>query len=337
MSSPRDPLAADARLLADIGGTHVRFGWQARPGAPIDHVREFECEAHPGVLEAIRHWIECESLPSPAHAALAVATPVQGEVIRLTNGPWSFSTSELKSALSLNRLLVVNDFTALALALPRLDASELQRIGGADRPPFSTREPVALLGAGTGLGVSGLLPSADMQWTPIAGEGGHVSLATHDAREARVLGILQDRFVHVSAERVLSGDGLRNLWAALMQIRTGGWPKDIPSASTISQMALHQQDAQALEVIDVFCGFLGHVAGDLALTLGATGGVFIGGGIIPRWGHLVGQSRLRACFEAKGRYREYLAAIPIWTILTRESPALRGVAQLLDATGPSAV
>lgn len=324
----------NTRLLADIGGTHARLAWQSGPGAPIGHVRVLECDAHEGIAAAIDHWLTLESLSLPTQAALAVATPVQGDMIRLTNGPWAFSIAELQKSMNLERLLVVNDFTALALALPHLAASEIQRIGGVDRFPFSTREPVALLGAGTGLGVSGLLPVAAANWTPIAGEGGHVSLATHDAREAKVLGILQDHFAHVSAERVLSGDGLRNLWAALTQLRSGHWPEHIPSASTISRLALDQRDSLALEVIDLFCGFLGHVAGDLALTLGATGGVFIGGGILPRWGSLVGQSRLRASFEAKGRYSGYLAPIPIWMIQTQDSPALRGAAQMLDATGP---
>ena len=324
-------MTTTTRLLADIGGTHARFGWQSGPGAPIGHVRVLECHAHEGILAAIQHWLALESLSLPPQAALAVATPVQGDTIRLTNGPWAFSIADLQSSLQLDRLIVVNDFTALALALPRLEASEIRRIGGVDRAPFSTHEPVALLGAGTGLGVSGLLPVAESNWTPIAGEGGHASLAAHDERETRILGILQEQFAHVSAERVLSGDGLRNLWAALTQVRSGNWPEHIPSASAISRQALDQKDPFALEVIDLFCGFLGHVAGDLALTLGATGGVFIGGGILPRWGGLVEQSRLRSCFEAKGRYSGYLAPIPIWTIQTPDSPALRGVAQMLDA------
>jgi glucokinase len=321
------------RLLADIGGTHARFAWQAGPGQALTHLGVLSCAEYPNLLGAIRHWLGAQGLPLPHEAVLAVATAVQGDAIRLTNSDWQFSVTALQRTLGLHRLKVINDFTALAWALPTLSAQEIRQIGGALEPAFAHRRPVALIGPGTGLGVSGLMPNDQGGWIAISGEGGHVSLPANDAREAAILHCLQQRFGHVSAERVLSGEGLRHLWGALEMQAQGAWPKEIPQAAEISHRALALDDARAAEVIDVFCGMLGGVAGNLVLTLGATGGVFIGGGILPRWGALVERSRLRACFEAKGRFAAYLSPVPIWLINTPDAPALRGAARVLDQPG----
>lgn len=320
------------RLLADIGGTHARLAWQRHSGATFEHASVLDCARYPGLESALLEWLDQHQLPKPQSAALAVATPVQGDLIRFTNSPWSFSIDALRLLLGVDQLRVLNDFTALAMALPMLLPSELRQIGGAKQKPFANQAPVGLIGAGTGLGVSGLLRGDDGGWIPIAGEGGHVSLPVNDPREAAVLGVLHQRLGgHVSAERVLSGEGLRQLWGALHQLAQGQWPAALPEAAEISDQALRHAHPAALEVMDVFCGFLGHVAGNLALTLGATGGVFIGGGIVPRWAEAFDRSRFRACFEAKGRFSQYLAPIPVWVIDANEPPALRGAAHALDA------
>jgi glucokinase len=185
-----------------------------------------------------------------------------------------------------------------------------------------------LLGAGTGLGVSGLIPCAG-QWLPIAGEGGHVSLAAQTPEEFRVIERIRQKYGHTSAERVLSGQGLVDLCQALSQER--GRTPTLWSAGEISQAALKDQDPLCLACLDMFSGFLGSVAGDLALTLGARGGVYIGGGIVPRFLGWFETSSFRQRFEAKGRFAPYLSSIPVWVIRAEESPALLGAARALDS------
>ena len=319
------------RILADVGGTRARFAWQAAPGAALDCIDSVDCCDFAGLTEALRDWLDRHRPGAPVEAALALATPItDADEVRMTNSVWCFSRHALAACLGLERVELVNDFAALALALPALKPDELRQIGGPPAKPFARRETVALLGPGTGLGVSGLLPGPGGCWVPIAGEGGHVSLSCSDSREDELLQILRARFGHVSAERVLSGEGLRNLWAALRSMDTQA-QDPAPSAARISEGALNGQDPFARRVIETFCALLGHVAGNLALTLGARGGVYLGGGIVPQWGTLVEHSRLCETFVAKGRFRSYLQEIPIWVIDAREPPALRGLARLLDA------
>lgn len=324
-------MSTRSRVLADIGGTNARFAWQAGPGQALQHVQVLQCQDHAGLAEAIEHWLQAHRLPNPDQGAIAVACAVQSDLVRLTNNPWSFSIEALKTRLGLQRLEVVNDFTALALGLPFIPVPHLHQIGGSDAAvPFGTPNPVALLGAGTGLGVSGLLPDRQGGWTPISGEGGHVSLSIQDAVQYQVWSALQSRYGHVSAERVLSGQGLVNIHDSLIWLRSGEWPKQSLTPSEITTLALENHDAVAIQVIDLFCQWMGSVAGDLALTLGATGGVFIGGGIAPRLLPMLSRSSLRHCFEDKGRFAAYLRPIPVWVIDTPVSPALEGVATRLD-------
>ena len=244
----------------------------------------------------------------------------------MTNHPWHFSIAALQRELGLQRLVVLNDFTALALGLPSLDARELHRVGGGAAVAGA---PLAVLGAGTGLGVSGLLATAGDGWVPITGEGGHVSLAAINAREQAVLQQLIARFGHASAERALSGPGLVNLYQAACSL-SGQAPQPLTAADVIAG-ARSASDPACTEALELFFGFLGSVAGNLALTLGARGGFFIGGGIAPRLLPELERSTFRERFEAKGRFRDYLAAIPTWVIHATVSPAFVGVARALDA------
>jgi len=189
--------------------------------------------------------------------------------------------------------------------------------------------PIGLVGPGTGLGVSGLLPGGmPGAWVPLQGEGGHVTLAAADAREEAVLRVLRERFGHASAERAVSGMGLEALYAALTTLDAPGSGTALPAAE-ITARALAGSDARCVEAVALFCSFLGSVAGNLALTLGARGGVYIGGGIVPRLGALFERSAFRERFEAKGRFRDYLAAIPVFVIHASVSPALLGAARAL--------
>lgn len=317
-------------MLADIGGTHARFAWQAGAGEPIQCMQVLQCHDYAGVAEAALHWLTDHDLPMPRQAAIAVACAVQSDTVKLTNNPWSFSIQALKARLQLDQLVVINDFTALALALPRIAHESLIQLGSAPQKPFAQREPVALLGAGTGLGVSGLLPDSKGGWTPIAGEGGHVSLAVHDEIQQSVWAVLHQRHGHVSAERVLSGQGLVNIHASLWSLVNGAWPDEPMSPAQITDLALARQDPLAVQAMQLFCRWLGSAAGDLALILGARGGVFIGGGIAPRLFNFLKDSDFRHCFEDKGRFANYLTKVPVWVINHPVSPALEGVASLLD-------
>lgn len=323
MSSPR--------FIADIGGTNARLAWQDGPGQPLKHVQVLQCQEFKGVAEAVAYWLASHGLPEPERAAIAVACAVQSDHVQLTNNPWSFSIRALQSELGLQQLVVANDFTALALGLPFISAHHLRQIGGdTSRAPFEHEAPVALLGAGTGLGVSGLLPDRQGGWIPLSGEGGHISLPIHDEVQYEVWSALKSRHGHVSAERVLSGQGITNIHDCLVRRRSGQWPEQSLSPAEITALALEHNDPTAQQVVELFCCWLGAAAGDLALTLGATGGVFVGGGIAPRLGAGLLTSGFRCSFESKGRFTSYLRPVPVWVIDAPVSPALEGVATLLD-------
>jgi len=315
------------RLLGDVGGTNARFGWQANAHSGIEHVLVLPCAAHETLEAAIRTYLDLKSLPMPRAGALGIANPITGDVIRMTNHHWSFSITEMQRSLGLQQLNVINDFTALALALPSIARDNLVQVGGTVAQAYA---PKALIGAGTGLGVSGLMPTdANDHWVAIAGEGGHVTLAAQTESEYRVIELIRQRYGHVSAERVLSGQGLVDLYLALRQLQKQQ-PVDVAGAAEITAWALQDKDPLALQSIDMFAGFLGSVTGDLALTLGARGGVYLGGGIVPRWLGWFETSQFRERFEAKGRFNAYLKDIPVWVINAAESPALMGAARSLQ-------
>lgn len=325
VSSPSVP-----RLLADIGGTNARFAWQAGPGAEIEQSLTLPCAQYPTVADAIQTYLARCERPRPLECAIAIANPVVGDRVQMTNHHWSFSIDELQRAFGWRRLRVFNDFTGLALALPLLSDADKRQVGPGRALPHA---PIGLVGPGTGLGVSGLLPDGRGGWVPLQGEGGHVSLSPVTDREAQALEALIRRFGHASAERAVSGQGLENLYQALRE--ADGCPPEALGAPDIGARALAATDPHAVEALDMFCAFLGSVAGNLALTLGAKGGVYIGGGIVPRWGDRFDASPFRRRFEAKGRFQSYLSEIPVWVIQARQSPALLGAACALDAVQPS--
>jgi glucokinase len=244
----------------------------------------------------------------------------------MTNHHWSFSISEVKRELGLERFLLINDFTALALSLPGLAPTDMRQVGSGT-PVVGA--PLALLGAGTGLGVSGLLPAGSgHRAIPINGEGGHVTLAAIDEREERVVGILRRRFGHASAERALSGPGIEHLHQAVCELAGDAVPT--LTAAQITERAVAGTDVRCVEALDLFFSFLGTIAGNLALSLGSLGGLYIGGGIVPRLGHAIDTSRFRQSFESKGRFRTYMAQIPTFVLQSKVSPALIGAARALD-------
>ncbi len=323
--------ASYPRLLGDVGGTNARFGWQAHAGADIDAILVLPCEEHATLEAAIRAYLARTGLGPPRAGAIGIANPVTGDAIHMTNHHWAFSVRALQSALQLSRLVVLNDFAALALALPAIPPQHLRQIGGQAPDPSAAK---ALLGPGTGLGVSGLLPAgAPGQWAPIQGEGGHITLAAQNATEFQVIELIRRRYGHVSAERVLSGPGLVDLYLALRELHAHEGT-EVSGPADITRRALADGEPLARQALDLFAAFLGSVAGDLALTLGARGGVYLGGGILPRWMDWLEHSSFRARFEAKGRFQTYLAPIPVWVICAPDSPALWGAAQALNQAAP---
>jgi glucokinase len=257
-------------------------------------------------------------------AAYAVAAAIHGDTVRLTNHTWTISRPAAMAALGTRSVLLLNDFEALALALPRLSAHESQPIGSGlpDR-----HLPMAVIGPGTGLGVGSCVPTPGGGWIALAAEGGHVSASAVDDFEADVLRLVRNEFGHVSAERILSGIGLPNLYRAVTRVR-GGQVEDL-APEAITERALAGDDAHCVATLDTFCAMLGGFAGNVALTVGARGGVFISGGIVPRLGDRFVRSRFRERFEAKGRFSPYLAAIAT-ALVTARYPAMTGAAQAIE-------
>lgn len=322
--SPSDESRSPPSLLADIGATNARFGLIGSDRG-FQRVRVLACEDYPSLEEAISTYLNDELPLSGARrieaAALAIAGPVAGDRVALTNHPWSFSIRVLRRRLAVERLAVVNDFTAVALAIPHLSSGGRRQMGGGKALAGAA---VGVVGPGSGLGVSGLIPVAN-GWLPLSGEGGHVTMAPATAREAAVLDRMRARFDHVSAERLLSGPGLINLYNTLAEI-DGVQASGYTSAQITN---LCGREPYCREAVGMFCSMLGTVAGNLALTLGARGGIYVAGGIVPKLGAVFTESSFRRRFEEKGRLQAYLARVPTY-VVTHPFPAFVGLAALLD-------
>ncbi|HYW91777.1 MAG TPA: glucokinase [Gammaproteobacteria bacterium] len=315
------------RLLADIGGTNTRLALQ-RSGQPAEAIRRYANAEHEGLGPLIRHYLD--RLPGtrrPHQAALAVASPMTGDRVHLTNLGWEFSIEQLRDELALEALEVVNDFAAVALAIPALEADQWTAIGNGEAVPLA---PVGALGPGTGLGVAGLVHSGDA-WVAIPGEGGHATLPAGDAEQAQIIESARTEVGHVSAERLLSGPGLARLYA-IVSARDGGGAHRAPEPPEITRRAVAGSDPLAAQTLALFLSMLGGVAGDLALTLGARGGIYLAGGILPDIAAYLAGSRFRESFVAKGRFRPYLEAIPT-RLITHPYPAFPGLGLHLDQLG----
>ena len=333
-------------LVADIGGTHARLARAGSDGRAQGE-RTLRVAEFASIVDAVERYLADAGRPRPQRAAFAVATPITGDQVKLTNGHWGFSINRTRDALGLRELLILNDFTALAWALPTLGPADLRAVGGGAAVAGT---PLGLIGPGTGLGVSGLIAAAG-GWVPLQGEGGHASVSPADAREAAILQVAWRSHPHVSIERLVSGTGLPLLLAAVAEVDGLPVPADwsstrpgaagsqvaaataaTPTPPMITDAALKLADPLCIATLNTFCSLLGTAAANLALTIGARGGVYIGGGIVPRLGDFFDRSPFRARFEAKGRFTGYLAAIPTFVILAA-NPALAGAARALAARG----
>jgi glucokinase len=325
--SPGQPAPPAATwLVGDIGGTNARFGLVA-PGGALLHMDTYASADFATIEDAIRAFLDTRGdLPIPRLGAVAIAAAITGDRIRMTNHPWSFSVTGLRDRLGFERFAVINDFTAVAMAVPLLGEGDRMPVGGGAAVRGRT---IGVLGPGSGLGASGLVPmgpEANPEWVALSGEGGHATMPPATARESAVLDLMRARLDHVSAERCLSGPGLVNLYNSLAAL--DGVPAAPYTPAQITDPEIGEQDGLCREATEIFCAMLGTVSGNLALTLGAQGGVYIAGGIVPRLGSRFAESAFRERFEAKGRMRPYLAAIPTY-VITNRLPAFLGCAAAL--------
>ena len=308
------------RLLGDIGGTNARFALVHGDGTPITQEITLPTGQYPDLAAAAQAYLSQAGQPAVREACIAIANPIDGDVLKMTNNHWQFSIEATRQQLGLDSLLMLNDWEAMAMAAPALSGSDLEQIGSGEPVPHA---PKGLIGPGTGLGVSSLVRSRRGDWVPIAGEGGHVSLAPTCEREADILRILWRSFAHVSAERAISGMGLENLYKAICELN--GTTAEPLSAAQVSERGLAASDVACEEALECMCRLLGNAAANLAVTLGARGGIYIGGGVIGRLGDYFAQSGFRAAFEAKGRFENYMLRIPTY-VIRAEQPALIGCA-----------
>ena len=313
-------------LVGDVGGTNARFAVARMvDGRPVlEHHESFPAERHPTFLEGVRAFIDgCEVKPSGG--VIAVAGPVTDGAIDLTNSPWRVSEAEL-GTLGLQPVKLINDFEALAWGAPVVPDDQLESLGGPAQGDEDAA--IAVLGPGTGFGVSALVRDAHGQQMAMPSEGGHACFAPGDAVEDEILRILRRRYDRVSIERLICGPGLLNMHRALAEIE--GRETHIDDPAEITREALEEANSPCGHTLARFCAILGAVAGDIALTTGARGGVYIAGGIVPRILPFIKASPFRERFERKGRFADYMAAIPTKVIMHKHA-ALLGSARVAFA------
>ncbi|TGG95347.1 glucokinase [Natronospirillum operosum] len=322
-------------LIADIGGTNARFALAPRvtmngrvlalSEQDLVAQRTLNGRDHETIGAAIEAYLDEVSgeWGRPDQGCLAIACPTDQDLIRMTNHTWAFSVSELQAALGFRQLRFINDYHALANSIPYLGAAGAVQVGGGEP---AVGAPMAVTGPGTGLGLA-CLAFSDIGPVTVQTEGGHAHFAPTDDIEIQVLSYLLQSHERVSWERLLSGMGLENLYRALCHVH-GETAQDL-KAPDISQAGLSGQDPRCEETLQRFCALLGSYAGDVALSLGARGGVFIAGGIIPRFMDFFQASQFRQRFEAKGRMSGFNQPIPTAVIVSQQ-PGLLGSAAVLN-------
>lgn len=319
-------------IIGDIGGTNARFA--VVENGEIIYRQQYKCGNYEGLLEAVEAYMA--SLPSaisPENAAFALAGPITGEDnFRLTNHPWQFSISKTKAALGVKELHMINDFHAVALSVLHLDKDSITPICGGKAVPQGN---IGVIGPGTGLGVAALIyDTAHKRYVPLSCEGGHVTMPAKTQREFDIFQWLMTyKYSHVSAERVCSGKGMANLYRALRALDKR---EDLPprmEPKEISERAMSGQCDLCAEILELMMAFLGRMAGNLALTTNATGGIYLAGGILPKLGiDYVSGSKFRTEFSAKGRYKDFAASIPTMMVYD-DFMALKGLKAEVEAIG----
>lgn len=316
-------------LIADIGGTNARFALTdlAAPAPGVLHEKTYTDADFGSLGEAARHYLDATGA-RPARAALAVASPIEGDAVTLTNRDWSFRRGELQASLGLVELQLINDFAAIAWAAPHLADSDRVTLQGDAGAPL--RGPVTLIGAGTGLGVGLLTGSAERGWNVVPTEGGHASFAATDDEERSIAAWLHVRHGRVSNERVVSGHGLSNIDAALRGMAAVAAPAPQPGSrrsKDVVDAALAGHDRAAAHALDRFCRIYGAVAGDAALLHGAAT-VLVAGGVVLHFLDYFRSSGFMDAFTAKGRHAGYMRAMTV-QVIVHPNPGLLGAAVAL--------
>ncbi len=311
------------KLIADIGGTNARFATVDNENR-IQNIQVLACAEYPSLADATLAYSHIQNI-RPTTGAFAVATPITGtDQVTMTNHSWSFSISDTCRKLGLHDLKVINDFTALALSVPHLTSSDYDKLSNNGSPsPFGT---IGIIGPGTGLGVSAVTFDESLKPIVIPTEGGHVTMPATTQREFDIFDYLRrNKYHHISAERVASGKGLINLYNAICGVDKAESKALTPAE--IMANGINKECKVCMETIDLFCHFIGVAAGNLALSYGASGGIYIAGGIVPKMGDYFRNSRFRESFEAKGRFKDFMAAIPTY-VITHPYPGLEGLRYL---------
>jgi glucokinase len=317
-------------LVADIGGTNARFAWMASAASPLTQIETFTCEQYPAPEDAVIAYLKSHQQGSkPTRASLAIASAITSGPIKVTNSHWVLDRAAFAKATGIAGVEVFNDFEAIALVLPFLKPTDYRVVGTAlpgTALPVAA-EPMVVIGPGTGLGVGGIVPVRAQPgiWQTVCGEGGHVTLAGGTEYQNEILRVARASLTHVSAEQLISGIGLPALRRAVAGVEGLAIGGEL-TAEEIGTLGAARADRLCEHTMEAFCTFLGCVAGNAALTLGARGGVFIAGGIVPKLGKFFDESGFRTHFEAKGRYESYLHAIST-AVITAPFPGLQGLAR----------
>jgi glucokinase len=309
-------------VVVDLGGTNIRFAVCDLKTGALEKLKEIPCAEFLNIEDAILSYFSTLD-DTVGHLCIGIACPVEQDRVVMTNLNWEFSKKALKKKLQLSTLHVINDYTAISLAVPFLPESDQIKIGGGSAQPDGVK---GVFGPGTGLGVAHIIKAAG-KWISLEGEGGHVSFAPNTREQAEILLLLQERFGHVSAERILSGQGLVNIYQSLCSL--SGKPAMLIQPSEVSKAAINGTCDIARRSLDVFCEVMGSFAGNLALNLSCRGGIYIAGGIVPRFVDFLKDSDFRAYFESKGRFNDYLAQIPVF-LITNSNPGLLGASVYLS-------
>ena len=309
-------------LIADIGGTNARFAHVEKDGKVLD-IDVLACNDYASVTDAAKAYL-AKYKRTADRAVLAVAAPILGDEIKMINHTWVMSKKKIQSDMGLKSLKVINDFTAIAHGVPHLSSTDYYQLG---EGAAQKGAPIGIIGPGTGLGVAAVVFDEQGRAIPITTEGGHVTMCANTQREWDIIAELKrEKYHHVSAERLVSGKGIVNLYHAICEIDGKTPDKDDPS--DITKAGLDKSCPACVETLDLFADFLGTLAGNVALSLGAFGGVYIAGGIVMKLGDWCKTSRFRESFMAKGRYRDYLSRIPTF-VITHPYPGFVGLQGLV--------
>ena len=316
-------MAESSLLIGDIGGTNARFALADRDGAGFVEAMTLPCAEFDSAHLAIEHFLQEKNAPHPGIISLAAAGPVVQQTVRFTNNHWHLTAGDLAAHFKNARVRLLNDFEAIAYSVTHLSADDCLQVGLPDTGPLPADNfSVGIVGPGTGLGAVGL-KRTNGQSIPIAGEAGHMGFAPASQVQVEMLGVLREHYDRVSSERLVCGPGLENIHWALGRVHGQDWPHR--SAQEIFDAARNIDDGRASEAVQQFFEILGQFAGDFALAIGAHDGIFIAGGIVPRYPELFTNSSFRSGFENKGRYRSIMEKIPTRLIL-HKNPGLLGAA-----------